>query len=946
MRTVPGSPFLRFPSLHILLLFLLCAAPLLASDFADDFDDEADGPPEDFYVFVPTGEIQQGWLSLYVTDTSNDPFVFAGIEGTPVYFPSIKTIRFTIDYFGVPADAVGRHGGIAFCCTNPTYRYEAGFRGYTIDWIDRVDDHGYRIFKMKDGGTHYALGAGRAGTDKLDPGAEWEIAIDDGGFSLTVDGEELGYFPDADIVHSGYVGFWCYRNVGQNIMVDNVQIEYGDCPEIVPGSQAAPIDGFPGDRIPFSMRVPPPKIETAAYSATVKTSDPAIAGLVGAAGDTLTVNFPAGGDFAQIFEVDCKAPGKATLTMTADGGTCQEVDLEIAFGAAYEEDFAGQPDGPSEDWYVATLDGNVFDEEYELTANATEPTAYIGVGGVPIYFDDVSKVQFRIHYSDLVDPAIGAHGGIIIDASNPGATRYYSTNYVVDWLARDFTYRLYKTINGTATTAGTQTFYPNVVADAPAEYWRIEFTGSTIKVFATDEELEFPTRADPAVHAPIFEVTDTTHRSGYIGFWGHSNLNQQVYIDDVKVLFRPPECPSVTPASQVAWLDDPDAEPATVTVTIPFGANSLADYAVTVTSGDPAVAVPAGGAGGSLTMTFLKGDPLIQDFEIQPVGVGTARFSVTAAGADCPDAVTDVEVRTLTASFCDTFTQDDGQPEKWTIYEGDATVGAAGLATVEAGRMLVTRTVAGETWVWANGDDGAPARFGQVETISLNMELFTPTPDAVGRHGGILFFASSPTERWATSGYEIDWIDRVDDHGYRFIRSDAGTHTVIAGPTFDLFPEPAEVWELEIDDNAIRFYADDELVFEVFDATYRSGHVGLWTYSGGTEMRVDDVAVGISIEECGGGGKTKFVRGSADGDANYTIGDGVFTLNYMFAEGTPPACIKAADFDDNGSLTIGDPIAFLNFLFADGTPPPAPSPGCGTDPTDDPLPCESFPGCP
>ena len=107
-------------------------------------------------------------------------------------------------------------------------------------------------------------------------------------------------------------------------------------------------------------------------------------------------------------------------------------------------------------------------------------------------------------------------------------------------------------------------------------------------------------------------------------------------------------------------------------------------------------------------------------------------------------------------------------------------------------------------------------------------------------------------------------------------------------------------------------------------------------------MRVDDVAVGTCEIDEG----PKFVRGSADGDASYTIGDAIFSLNYIFADGTTPTCLKAADFDDNGSLTIGDPIALLNFLFADGTAPVPPAPDCGTDPTDDELTCESFAGCP
>jgi len=925
-------------SAWIPFILLLAAAPLQAAEmYVEEFDDEADGPPEDWYVYWQTAVIDMGWLSIY--PTGQEPFVYAGRNGQPIYFNNLKRIKFTVDFFGVPGDGVGRHGGIVFCCNEPTQRYGASFRGYMVDWIDRVDDHGYRIIRMMDGGNHYLLSPS-VGSDQPDPGSEWEFHIDDGGFRLTVDGVDLGYFADTVIPHSGYVGFWCYTNANQNLLFDDVEIESSECPNIAPAALTAE----PGETVSLTVQIPPAKNATASYDVTVKTSDAGVAVPVGAAGDSLTITFPADGELSQSFGVQCKAAGKADLclvtTAAACGTACTTVTVSGDY-VPYEEHFTGKPDGPSEDWVVATADGNVRSEEYELMTMGGEPTAYIGIAGQPLFFHDVKKVQFRIRFGDQIEPGIGAHGGIIFNAQNAGATRYGSPNYVFDWLARDFTYRLYRTVGG------AQVFWPSVIPDSRlvSEYWRIEFAGATIRVFATDDELDFYQPVNTADYPPVFEVNDSTHRSGYIGFWGYSNAGQQIFIDDVLVKFRAPTCPGIAPASQSVWLDDPNAPIPLATISIPFGANAAADYAVTVTSSDPNVARPAGAAGASLVLTFKKGDPLTQEIEIQPVGAGTARFSLTVPGAQCPDAVANVEVKQVVPSFCDTFTQADGPPEKWTIYAGDGSVGAAGAADVAGGEMLVTRFVGGETWVWANGPDGKPGRFGAVETISLNVDLTTRTPDAVGRHGGIMFFANAPTQRWATSGYELDWIDRTTDRGYRFIRSDNGGHTLIAGPTFDLFPEPAAEWKLEIDDEAIRFYADDELVFEVFDSTYRGGYFGLWTYSGGTEMRVDDVAIGTTIDQCGR--PDRFIRGSADGDASLTIGDPIFTLNYIFASGTKPPCVKAADFDDSGDLTIGDPIGALNFLFVPGsTPPKPPSPGCGTDPTNDPLTCESFPGCP
>jgi len=85
-----------------------------------------------------------------------------------------------------------------------------------------------------------------------------------------------------------------------------------------------------------------------------------------------------------------------------------------------------------------------------------------------------------------------------------------------------------------------------------------------------------------------------------------------------------------------------------------------------------------------------------------------------------------------------------------------------------------------------------------------------------------------------------------------------------------------------------------------------------------------------------------FIRGDADGDGAYTIGDAIQILDRLFAgrAALASACDKTADVDDDGVLTIGDPIRLLNYLFASGSAPDPPAPGCGIDVTPDPLSCD------
>ncbi|MBN1422528.1 MAG: hypothetical protein JXP34_27370 [Planctomycetes bacterium] len=91
----------------------------------------------------------------------------------------------------------------------------------------------------------------------------------------------------------------------------------------------------------------------------------------------------------------------------------------------------------------------------------------------------------------------------------------------------------------------------------------------------------------------------------------------------------------------------------------------------------------------------------------------------------------------------------------------------------------------------------------------------------------------------------------------------------------------------------------------------------------------------------------EFVRGDVDANGSMTIGDPVWTLNYLFASGTEPPCLDAADINDDGRMDLGDPISLLNYQFATGSPPRPPFPGCGADPTpEDGFSCDRFPPCP
>jgi len=114
----------------------------------------------------------------------------------------------------------------------------------------------------------------------------------------------------------------------------------------------------------------------------------------------------------------------------------------------------------------------------------------------------------------------------------------------------------------------------------------------------------------------------------------------------------------------------------------------------------------------------------------------------------------------------------------------------------------------------------------------------------------------------------------------------------------------------------------------------------------GTGRRIRVIDIDTYAEEicvCGAcEGGARFVRGDADGDGRFTLGDPIVVLSHMFSGGSI-GCAKTADLDDDGVLQLNDPIYLLSYLFSGGPPPKAPFLWCGADPTpDDGLSCETY----
>jgi len=100
---------------------------------------------------------------------------------------------------------------------------------------------------------------------------------------------------------------------------------------------------------------------------------------------------------------------------------------------------------------------------------------------------------------------------------------------------------------------------------------------------------------------------------------------------------------------------------------------------------------------------------------------------------------------------------------------------------------------------------------------------------------------------------------------------------------------------------------------------------------------------------------TEFVRGDYDASGDIAMPDALGLLLYKYHQpgGVASPCEDAADYDDSGGIAMPDALGLLLWKYHQpgGVPPPPPfdpsgaPAGCGIDPTEDELGCDSYPPC-
>lgn len=460
-----------------------------------------------------------------------------------------------------------------------------------------------------------------------------------------------------------------------------------------------------------------------AVNVTVTSSDPTVAEPAGAAGGSLTLTFPAGGANTRSFKVAALSPGAATFTLS--GGDLTGVVLgqplkvwvppvgalhvnddfeDGTVGSMWEENPAGFEAGAAE-IAVAEAGGTI-------TLSGTGSVSYWGGKSMrttqAFAASPTAPLVFEIDRVAHAGTGTATRTGVYITTPDRSQYVFFGENRGEN----GWQYNPGNTGGGTTIAA----FNVAPFNDGGNHRIRIVADGQNVAMYLDD--VLGATAAFPVSSGLVFEYGVYTRAAG----------------DTVTGVFDNARIENLwgcvgTSVGAVAGLAD-DANPS-VTVRIPKGLNATQAVAVTVTTSDPAIAVPVGHTGGSLTLNF-PADPAIseQTFMVDFVAPGAATLTLTNSAGICN--ITPVQVVVGAAVvLSDDFEDGTIDPGKWRLDDAAYETGKGAFTSVEAGGVL---TIAGETTVsyWAGQAQATPPAFQasaeeplvfQVDRVSRDQNL-------------------------------------------------------------------------------------------------------------------------------------------------------------------------------------------------------------------------------
>ena len=486
------------------------------------------------------------------------------------------------------------------------------------------------------------------------------------------------------------------------------------------------------------VRIPPGANATRAIPIRVVASHPAIAAPVGAVGNTLTLNFAAGGPNTLTFDIQGLAVGASRFTLENDVGLTagNRLDVTVVSGPGVQltEDFSANTIDTAK-WEVNSQGFEAGSGTYTVTqsggrlniSGSTEldywPGASLKTVGtflasedLPLVFE-VDRVSIDPLSLDEFTPSTGARTGVYLTTDDRSQYIFFGHNVgETGWQVN---------VNpGNPTGSGTDLIMFNDLDGSLGNH--------RLKIWTNGKEAEVFL---DGVSGGRFPFTATAFIHFEIGAYARA------YFDAVEGQFDNVKIENVLPC---VLVDPPDisAEQGssgnTAKVAIPRLLNALTTK-VTVTSQNPAVAVPERAANGVLTLTYVPGSTNVQSFRVQAVGVGTTTFDVTNDQGVCVANGINITVTPPPVTLlAEDFAAGTIDPAKWRtdemplVPEGVATADSA-MSVVEG---VLNIAVTGEVTGWPgfalmtsssyNAETTRPVTF-EIDRTKLNYTLVTGT---------------------------------------------------------------------------------------------------------------------------------------------------------------------------------------------------------------------------
>jgi hypothetical protein len=380
----------------------------------------------------------------------------------------------------------------------------------------------------------------------------------------------------------------------------------------------------------ISVRIPPGVNNTANVTVRVTTSDPAVAVPEGATGDTLALTFPAGGSNEQFIRVKSVGPpGSATFSLANDIGMNIANTLSLVViqepGVRLADDFSGA-DIDTAKWvtnmtgFEATgmgtfnagltggalvINGTVDTQGYWPGLSLQTVPVFTATADLPLVFE-MDRVSIDPTQVNTGSPSTGARAGVFIETADRSQYVFFAQNLETQlWEAN---------VNpGNPTGSGTALAAFSEITGTNSHRMKIMADGTQAELFldgVSGGRFDFPVNA--GIHFDI-------------GAYARD------YDDSVKGVFDNVTIKNMFPpikAAPTAVSTIMGVNAYFVTVTIPRLLNLANPVAVTVTSENPAIAIPEGAVDGKLTLTFAAGTTNARAFKVITAGPGATVFKV------------------------------------------------------------------------------------------------------------------------------------------------------------------------------------------------------------------------------------------------------------------------------------------------------------------------------